>query len=116
MNNEELWLKCTKCNNTIPPVFEPEIQDWEHETYYTQIDDGVKLIFGSGYGMFTDNILRDNPTAFLCHDCVVELLEFFPESFRDQFKGGHPYSHKPNGRCCEYAWSLEDFKGEENNE
>jgi len=100
MSNKE-WLNCTKCNTPVKPVY-PE------HGYVEQIDDGVKLIFSVGYGMFTDNITYGNPTAFLCHDCVVLLLEFFPESFKEKFKNGHPHGHKPDGRCCEYSWSFKD--------
>lgn len=98
--NESEWIKCTKCNIPLKPVM-PEIND-----YLEQIEDGVKLIFSVGYGMFTDHLTRSDPVAYLCHDCVVLLLEFFPESFKEKFKGGHPYSHKPNDRCCEYAWDF----------
>ena len=96
--NELDWLKCTKCNNPMKPVHD----------YIDQIDDGIKLIFSGGYDMFTDSLYKGDSVAYLCHDCVVLLLEFFPESFRENFKGGHPYSHKPNGRCCEYAWPFAD--------
>lgn len=104
-----MWIKCTKCGVSIPPEFEPEFtRRLGDEKQFEQIKDGVKLIFSVGYGMFTDNLTQSDPVAFLCHDCVVELLEFFPESFKNRFKRGHPYSHKPNGRCCEYAWSFKD--------
>jgi hypothetical protein len=105
--NEDKWIKCTKCNIPIPPVFEPEIQD-PNQTYFKQVDDGMKLTFKGGYSMFYDDIGNYIDDVFLCHDCMVELLNWFPESFREQFKGAHPYSHKPNGRCCEYAWSFKD--------
>ena len=98
LTNKEDWMKCTKCNIPTKPVF--------HEA--TQIDDGIELIFRGGYGMFTDDIDSNYPIAYLCHDCVVTLLEFFPESFREKFNGGHPYSHKPNGKCCEYSWGFDD--------
>jgi hypothetical protein len=110
--NEDKWIKCTKCGVSISPEFEPEFARRKgDEKQFEQISDGIKLVFSCGYGMFTDNLAYGDPVAFLCHDCVVKLLEFFPESFKERFKGGHPYSHKPNGRCCEYAWSFE----EENN-
>ena len=110
--NEEMWLKCTKCNTPLKPEFEIEFaRRWGDEKQFEQIDDGIKLVFGTGYGMFTDIWPDGNPTAFLCHDCVVLLLEFFPESFKERFKSGHPYSHKPNGRCCEYAWSFKEEGG-----
>jgi len=99
--NKEQWIKCTKCNNPIEPVFP------EDNAYLEQINNGVKLIFGGGYGMFRDN-LGGNPTAFLCHDCVVELLEFFPQSFKDKFKGSHSYEHKSDALCCDYAWEFDD--------
>lgn len=107
MSKDE-WFKCTKCNTPLEPVHEPEIQDLEDETYYTQIDDGERIIFHGRYGMFYDDIDYQIKDAFLCHDCMVELLEWFPESFRKQFKGAHPFSHKANGRCCKYAWDFED--------
>ena len=107
--SKKMWIQCTKCGVSIPPVFEPEFTKRRgDEKQFEQIDDGVKLIFGVGYGMFTDTIMGPSITAFLCHDCVVLLLEFFPESFKERFNRGHPYSHKPNGRCCEYAWSFKE--------
>lgn len=100
--NEDKWLKCTKCNKAMKPFLA------EHDNCFPeQIVDGIKLIFSGGFDMFRDS-LDGNNYAMLCHDCVVELLEFFPESFKEQFNGAHPYSHKPNGKCCRYAWDFED--------
>lgn len=95
---ESEWMKCTKCNIPLKPVHD----------YIDQVDDGFKLVFGGGFGMFRDNLSDGDNWAILCHDCVVLLLEWFPESFREKFNGGHPYSYKPNGRCCEYAWSFNE--------
>jgi hypothetical protein len=112
--NEDKWIKCTKCGVPIPPEFEPEFtRRLGDEKQFEQIKDGVKLIFCTGYGMFTDIYPDSDQTTFLCHDCVVELLEFFPESFRQQFEGGHSFDHT---RCCRYGWTSNEFvgKGEEN--
>ena len=107
--SEDKWLKCTKCNVPLKPV--------DNDDYVYQIDDGLCVSFRGAYGMFIDSLDGDNPVATLCHDCVVDLLEFFPESFKEKFNGGHPFSHKPDGKCCRYAWSFkEDSNGMLSNE
>ena len=105
--NEDKWLKCTKCNEPMKPVFTSDDDTFPESMvneFPEQIEDGFKIIFSGGYNMFRDNVGEEN-YAMLCHDCVVELLEFFPESFKEKFMGSHPYN---DVKCCRYTWSFGD--------
>lgn len=119
------WLRCDRCETPMPPefwhrtrtengfVYEDEIET-SFPICFPQTDNGITLIWEGGYGMFTDPMTEEHTRKFvwnLCHDCVVMLLEFFPERLRQRFDGGHP-AHNDNTpreeRCCRYAWCFSD--------
>lgn len=122
------WLKCDRCDKPMPPEMwnrrrgkDDFIYDETTESPFPisfhQVSDGITLIFEGGYGMFTDAITKEQQEKYelnICHDCVVALLEFFPEHIRQRFDGGHPaYNDVPREeRCCRYAWTMSDVAPE----
>lgn len=101
---------CTMCNSEAPNQF-PEYQS----DVVLQPTGGLHLAIYTGYGMFTDpinDLNYDQLTRIrLCHDCSVNLIDMFPQKFKDKFfTAGHPISicrqhsyEYPNG--CHYAWA-----------
>lgn len=119
------WLRCHRCDNPMPPEFwhrsrgkDAFIYEDEVESPFPlslhQTDGGMTLIFEGGYGMFNDPMSEESRQKFvfdICHDCMVLLLDFFPEKIRDRFLGGHPAYHDKmpiEDRCCRYAWCFSD--------
>jgi len=127
---KEHWLKCDRCETPMPPEFwhrkrtdKGFVYEDECETTFPlsmgQVDNGLTLILEGGYGMFTDPMTEERMRDFvwtLCHDCVVAMLEFFPERLRKRFEGGHP-AYDDNTpleeRCCRYAWCSSDVTGDD---
>jgi hypothetical protein len=121
------WLRCTKCETPMAPEFWPRYREessfvyddsTDREVCLEQIENGLTLQWLGGYGMFNESwpYPQEERSWHLCHDCVITLLELFPESVRQQFVGGHP-AHDDNvpleERCCRYAWCFTDIEEEE---
>lgn len=119
------WLRCDRCENPMPPelwnrargkdgfIYAEEVDEADEPCFH-QTDGGITLIWQGGYGMFTDTMTEEDQRELvwnLCHDCVVMLLDFFPERLRQKFVGGHP-TYNDNtpleDRCCRYAWDFSD--------
>jgi hypothetical protein len=85
----------------------------DREVCLEQVENGLTLQWVGGYGMFNESwpYTSEQRSWHLCHDCVVTLLELFPESVRQQFVGSHP-AYDDNipleERCCRYAWCFEE--------
>lgn len=59
-------MNCTKCRNELKFVIPENIRSADTH----QFEFAINLVFGDGYGMFTDH--WDRPIiADLCHDCMV---------------------------------------------
>jgi hypothetical protein len=68
------------------------------------------------YGGFVDNFPpADSPAFWVCHDCVVKMIEVLPK-LRDYLSGGHPNinwsgsgedgtTYEP---CCPCCWTWKD--------
>jgi len=96
-------IKCTMCWKETPLQF-PDIDGAE-----SQVENGVQLIFQVGYGMFTDVDFGSewsSPEAILCHDCVIKVLDLFPEPFRRRFQDGHAVGTKGCDGCS-YSFQID---------
>lgn len=71
----------------------------------TYTDWGMSLDISGGYAQFTDCFgedARDAHTLYLCHDCVLRLVNLFP-ALRAKFGAGcHPTT--ADAPCCEFGW------------
>jgi len=58
------------------------------------------------YGGFDDEMFTDEDEErddwFMCHDCIVVLLETFPKLGATVGKGSHPCEDETP--CCQWAW------------
>jgi hypothetical protein len=63
------------------------------------------------YGGFDDEMFADEDEErddwFMCHDCIVVLLETFPKLGATISKGSHPCEN--DTPCCRWAWRSIDI-------
>lgn len=108
-------IKCTLCGVDRKAVDE----DYNEPGDTQAIEFGLKInVSDSGYYMgFTDCNFKwrnsdgsvtssgEDVVWDLCHDCVIKLLETFPQLDDNLLKGGHPYDYE-KGPCCKWGWTV----------
>jgi hypothetical protein len=98
-------MKCSNCD----AEFADELGDYTYGLYLDSVAMGY-------YGGFIDNFPpSESPAFWICHDCVVKVIEVLPK-LREYLSGGHPNINWQSGDgdgtayepCCPCAWTWKD--------
>lgn len=99
------FTQCPACEQTVPCTpggIYPDagwVLPFDLFGYYSGFDDAVPVLFGQ----------RRSREFVLCHDCVVKLLELFPNLARAVGQNCHPCQDETP--CCRHAWQSTELFG-----
>jgi hypothetical protein len=66
---------------------------------------GIGIYFTGGYNGYYDPFHEyETVTIELCHDCSVEVLQYFNVYDNKHFSGGHPSLLEDGNFCCDNCW------------
>lgn len=95
---------CDRCGQSIKVMLHTE------DTDFPLIDNGSRIRFQGGYGMFFDDYRDGDFVMDLCHNCSISIMNFVVYSIKYGDKKESYFEHQHhagpgNEKCCDYSYT-----------